>query len=168
MQGPHDSDDFMKPADRKMLYNSSWSVGHSSNRTGVRLGGHVPEWARTDGGEGGSHPSNVFDYGYPSPGGMNWTGESPIVFMMDSPNLGGLICSTTVVSADLWRMGQMNSGDPVKFSPVLYEDAVKLSRRVALRKQIREYYQADRSIFYRSTSSISPRSSILRSIIERQ
>src|ERR1700709_1012386 len=80
MHGPHDSDDFMTTADRKMLYSHPWKIGHNSNRTGVRLVGPVPEWSRKDGGEGGSHPSNIFDHGYPSPGGINWGGDSAVIF----------------------------------------------------------------------------------------
>jgi len=101
MHGPHDSDDFMTTNDRTMLYSHAWKIGHNSNRTGVRLVGPVQEWSRKDGGEGGSHPSNIFDYGYPSPGGINWGGDSAVIFSMDSPDLGGLLCSSTVISADL-------------------------------------------------------------------
>lgn len=129
LHGPHDDDSFMTSADREMLYTTSWEVGHNSNRTGVRLIGPKPQWSRKDGGAGGAHPSNCFDYGYPI-GGMNWGGDSPIVFSRDSPNLGGLICSTTVISADLWRLGQLRPGDKVRFKPTTYDSAVKLTRRV--------------------------------------
>src|SRR6266536_2184365 len=102
VHGPQDSDDIMAAEDRERLYTTKWKVGHNSNMTGVRLHGPNPQWVRTDGGEGGSHPSNIIDFGYPSPGGINWTGDAPIAFTVDSPNLGGLICSTTIVSADSW------------------------------------------------------------------
>jgi urea carboxylase len=130
MHGPHDSDDFMTEADRKMLYSHAWKIGHNSNRTGVRLVGPVPEWSRKDGGEGGSHPSNVFDYGYPSPGGINWGGDSAVIFSADSPDLGGLLCSSTVVSADLWRLGQVKPGGHLRLRPVTFELAVELAGRV--------------------------------------
>ena len=61
LQGPHDSDDIMTSNDREMLYNTSWKVGHNSSRTGIRLLGPTPEWARNDGGEAGSHPSNYLE-----------------------------------------------------------------------------------------------------------
>lgn len=130
MHGPHDSDDFMTVKDREMLYNTTWKIGHNSNRTGIRLVGPVPEWSRKDGGEGGSHPSNVFDYGYPSPGGINWGGDSSVIFSMDSPDLGGLLCSTTVISADLWRLGQVKPGDLLKLRPTTFDLAVELVERV--------------------------------------
>ncbi len=130
MHGPHDSDDFMTPEDKKMLYSTAWKVGHNSSRTGIRLIGPVPKWSRKDGGEGGSHPSNIFDYGYPSPGGINWGGDSPCVFVMDSPDLGGLLCSTTVISGDLWRLGQVKPGGTLRLKPTTFEIAQNLKDRV--------------------------------------
>lgn len=62
LQGPHDSDDIMTEGDREMLYKTKWKVGHNSSRTGVRLLGPAPQWARTDGGDAGSHPSNYLEY----------------------------------------------------------------------------------------------------------
>lgn len=61
MRGPHDSDDIMTPADREMLYNTFWKVGHNSSRSGVRLVGPAPQWARENAGEAGAHPSNRFE-----------------------------------------------------------------------------------------------------------
>ncbi|TAQ89761.1 hypothetical protein B7494_g1936 [Chlorociboria aeruginascens] len=130
MHGPHDSDDFMTAKDRQMLYSIPWKIGHNSNRTGIRLVGAIPEWTRRDGGEGGSHPSNVFDYGYPSPGGINWGGDSSVILSMDSPDLGGLLCSSTVISADLWRVGQIKPGEYLKLKPTTFELAFELSERV--------------------------------------
>ncbi|KKY24949.1 putative urea carboxylase [Phaeomoniella chlamydospora] len=129
MHGPHDSDDIMTQEDRDMIYSTSWKIGHNSNRTGVRLVGPAPKWARKDGGEGGAHPSNVFDYGYPSPGGINWTGDDPVVFVADSPDLGGLVCSTTVCSGEMWKIGQLKPGDFVKLTPTTYENALNLLNR---------------------------------------
>ena len=129
MQGPHDSDDYMTQEDRDMIYSTSWKIGHNSNRTGVRIVGPKPRWARKDGGEGGAHPSNVFDYGYPSPGGINWTGDDPVIFTADSPDLGGLICSTTICSGELWKIGQLKPGDFVKLKPTTYENALKFLHR---------------------------------------
>jgi hypothetical protein len=120
----------MTTKDRLMLYNTAWKIGHNSNRTGIRLVGPVPEWSRKDGGEGGSHPSNVFDYGYPSPGGINWGGDSAAIFSMDSPDLGGLLCSSTIVSADLWRLGQVKPGGHLRLTPTTFEHARELAGRV--------------------------------------
>ena len=43
------------------------------NELGIRLQGPKPQFARPDGGEGGSHPSNVHDHVY-ALGTVNFTG----------------------------------------------------------------------------------------------
>ena len=45
------------------------------NELGIRLQGPKPQFARPDGGEGGSHPSNVHDHVY-ALGTVNFTGEA--------------------------------------------------------------------------------------------
>jgi allophanate hydrolase subunit 2 len=56
--------------------------------------------------------------------------DSPVVFGMDSPANGGLVCSSTVISADLWRLGQVKPGGYVKLTPTTYERAMELADRV--------------------------------------
>ena len=46
-----------------------------SNRLGIRMQGPRPKFARKDGGEGGSHPSNVHDHVY-AIGTINFTGAA--------------------------------------------------------------------------------------------
>lgn len=62
---------------------------HNSDRTGVRLIGPKPKWARTDGGEAGLHPSNVHDVAY-SIGAVDFTGDLPVILGPDGPSLGAL------------------------------------------------------------------------------
>lgn len=131
MQGPHDSEDIMTAGDLEMMYTTDWKVGHNSNRTGIKLIGPAPKWARKDGGEAGSHPSNIQDFGYPSPGGLNWGGDSSLILSQDSPNFGGLVCSTTVVNAELWKLGQLRPDDRVKLTPISMESALKQRHAVA-------------------------------------
>lgn len=108
--------------------------------------GPTPRWARPEGGDGGQHPTNVIEYGYPI-GGMNWTGERYVVtlfrllltcsnspfsacmFPVDAPDLGGFICSTTVVNGSLWRLGQVKSGDKVQFRRVSLEEALQVRQQ---------------------------------------
>lgn len=130
MQGPYDDAEFMTDSDREMLYSATWKVGHHSNRTGVKLNGPAPKWARSDGGEAGSHPSNLMDYGYPSPGAMNWGGDASTLLAYDSPNFGGLLCSSTVVTADLWKLGQLRPDDKFVLFPISNESA--LARKAAV------------------------------------
>ena len=49
------------------------------NRLGIRMEGPRPKFARTDGGEGGSHPSNVHDHVY-AIGTINYTGAHSSCF----------------------------------------------------------------------------------------
>ncbi|KAI1492250.1 urea carboxylase [Biscogniauxia mediterranea] len=151
MQGPHDSDDYITASGREKLYNTEWKVSHNSSRTGIRLIGPAPEWARVDGGAGGAHPSNVIDYPYPSPGGVNWTGDSAVIFPQDAPGLGGFICSSTVISADLWKLGQLRPGDTFSMRPVSYASARELATRIA------SYINSVRNFISAADNSFDPR-----------
>lgn len=131
IHGPFGSGDILTPEGIKTLYSAEWKVTHNSSRSGVRLDGPRLEWARTSGGGGGSHPSNVLDYGYPN-GGINFTGESPIIFGRDRPDLGGFVCPTTACSGDMWKVGQLKPGDTVRFESVSSENSLEiLSRKTA-------------------------------------
>ena len=81
----------------------------NSDRTGVRLDGPKPQWARTDGGEAGLHPSNIHDNAY-CVGALDFTGDTPILLGPDGPSLGGFVCPVTVVGGDRWKLGQMAPG----------------------------------------------------------
>ena len=165
-----------------------------SNRLGIRMEGPRPQFARTDGGEGGSHPSNVHDHVYalgegacactgasrgacalglarsrprpppavppkgpvvrvrakwahsrealgrapsvpltsplfaPAPffsasaGTINFTGDMPVVLMVDGPSLGGFVCPATITTTELWKMGQVRPGDAVRFRKLSIEE----------------------------------------------
>ncbi|RKU39828.1 hypothetical protein DL546_001314 [Coniochaeta pulveracea] len=69
-------------------------------------------------------------YGYSSPGGVNWEGDAPCIFSVDSPNFGGLICSSTVISANLWKLGQLNPIASFRMTPVSLDDALRHLRRI--------------------------------------
>jgi urea carboxylase len=71
----------------------------------VRLVGPVPEWARTDGGDAGLHPSNIFDSAY-SVGTIMLAGDMAVVVGPDGPSLGGFVAIAQVIRADLWQLGQ--------------------------------------------------------------
>lgn len=94
----------------------------NSARTGVRLEGPKPRWARPDGGEAGLHPSNIHDTPY-SVGALDFTGDTPILLGPDGPSLGGFVCPVTVVTADRWKLGQLRPGDTVRFVPIRVADA---------------------------------------------
>ncbi|MDT0478306.1 urea carboxylase, partial [Streptomyces sp. DSM 41014] len=97
--------------------NHDYQVHFNSDRTGVRLIGPKPEWARPDGGEAGLHPSNIHDNAY-SPGSLDFTGDTPILLGPDGPSLGGFVCPVTVTAADRWKLGQLAPGATIRFVPV--------------------------------------------------
>ena len=115
--GPHGAPDFFTERDIETLFSTRYEVHHHSARTGVRLIGPKPEWARRDGGEAGLHPSNIHDNAY-AIGSVDFTGDMPILLGQDGPSLGGFVCPATVVSAELWKLGQLAPGNGVRFRPV--------------------------------------------------
>jgi len=122
LYGPHGAPDFFTDSDIEQFFATSWEIHYNSNRTGIRLIGPKPEWARTDGGEAGLHPSNIHDNAY-AIGAVDFTGDMPVILGPDGPSLGGFVCPVTIVSAELWKMGQLRAGDKVKFIPLEHETA---------------------------------------------
>jgi urea carboxylase len=121
LYGPHGAPDFFTPADVAMICETAWTVHYNSSRTGVRLVGPKPHWARRDGGEAGLHPSNIHDNAY-AIGAVDFTGDMPIILGPDGPSLGGFVCPFVVIQADLWKVGQLAPGDTIHFEVV--DDAV--------------------------------------------
>lgn len=116
-EGPHGAPEFFTRSDIDTLYRTDYEVHFNSDRTGVRLIGPKPDWARTDGGEAGLHPSNIHDNAY-SVGALDFTGDTPILLGPDGPSLGGFVCPVTVVAAERWKLGQLAPGDTVRFVPI--------------------------------------------------
>ena len=137
--GPHASPDFLTSAGMESFFATEWRVHHNSNRNGVRLLGPKPEWARSDGGAGGSHPSNVIDNEY-AVGTINFTGDMPIFIGRDGPSLGGFVCNVTVPQAEMWKMGQVKPDDLIKFEPLKMSEC--LARRSAQLATLRAVYTA--------------------------
>ncbi|ETN43925.1 urea carboxylase [Cyphellophora europaea CBS 101466] len=127
LPGPYDTSDFITPQGRHAFFDTAWKVAFSSSRGGIRLEGPPPQWSRLSGGEGGSHPSNMLGYGYPL-GGMSFTGDEAVVFTMDSPVQSGFICPQTVLSCQMWRLGQLKPGDCVRFAQCSWEQAMELEK----------------------------------------
>ena len=122
LYGPHGAPDFFTAADIETIVSAEWQVHYNSNRTGVRLVGPKPHWARKDGGEAGLHPSNIHDNPY-AIGAVDFTGDMPIILGPDGPSLGGFVCPFVVIAADRWKIGQLSPGDKLRFAPVDIEDA---------------------------------------------
>ena len=125
--GPHGAPDFFTPDDIEIFFNTDWEVHYNSSRTGIRLIGPKPKWARTSGGEAGMHPSNIHDNAYAF-GTVDFTGDMPVILGPDGPSLGGFVCPATVITADLWMLGQLRAGDKIRFVPVSIDDAVTIEK----------------------------------------
>ena len=54
--GPHGAPDFFTTQDMDTFFGTDWEIHYNSSRTGIRLIGPKPRWARKDGGEAGLHP----------------------------------------------------------------------------------------------------------------
>ncbi|PDT20251.1 urea carboxylase [Rhizobium hidalgonense] len=115
--GPHGAPDFFQDGDIEALFSTDYEVHFNSARTGVRLIGPAPKWARSDGGEAGLHPSNLHDNAY-AIGAIDFTGDMPIILGPDGPSLGGFVCPAVIARDEQWKMGQFKPGDRIRFHPV--------------------------------------------------
>lgn len=129
LYGPHGAPDFFLDEDIDTFFATEWEVHYNSARTGVRLIGPKPKWARSDGGEAGLHPSNLHDNAY-AIGAVDFTGDMPVILGPDGPSLGGFVCPVVVVDAELWKLGQLRPGDRIRFVPV--DEAWAAARQVEL------------------------------------
>ncbi len=128
LYGPHGAPDFFTEHDIETFFAAEWQVHYNSNRTGVRLIGPKPQWARSDGGEAGLHPSNIHDNAY-AIGAIDFTGDMPVILGPDGPSLGGFVCPAVIASAELWKIGQLRPGDKVRFVQLTAGEAN--ARRIA-------------------------------------
>lgn len=124
LPGPQGAPEFFTQNYLEKFYSSEWEVHFNSSRTGIRLIGPKPEWSRKDGGEAGMHPSNIHDNAY-AIGTIDFTGDMPVILGPDGPSLGGFVCPATVISADLWKLGQLATGDKIKFVLADYESSIE-------------------------------------------
>jgi urea carboxylase len=126
LDGPHGAPDFFTATDIEAFFAGTWAVHYNSSRTGVRLIGPKPQWARSDGGEAGLHPSNIHDNAY-AIGAVDFTGDMPVILGPDGPSLGGFVCPVTLVKAELWKLGQLRAGNRVRFKRLTAQQAQELN-----------------------------------------
>lgn len=133
MYGPHGAPDLFTAESIDQFFSTDWEVHYNSNRLGIRLNGPKPDFARTDGGEAGLHPSNLHDTEY-AIGSINFTGDMPVILTHDGPSLGGFVCPVTIVQSELWKVGQVKPGDKIRFFAITFEQA--LAQEEAIDKAI--------------------------------
>jgi urea carboxylase len=127
LAGPHGAPEHLTCDGYRELFEEAWTIDHRSDRTGVRLVGPTPDWARGDGGEAGLHPSNIHDSAYPV-GGIMLAGNTPVIVGPDGPSLGGFVVPAVVVRSERWKLAQARPGDTVRLVPVSPDDADTLNR----------------------------------------
>ncbi|XOV85498.1 MAG: urea carboxylase [bacterium] len=161
MLGPHVAPDFFTERDIDRFLTCQWTVHYNSSRTGIRLTGPHPEWARPDGGEAGLHPSNIHDNAYAF-GSVDFTGDMPVILGPDGPSLGGFVCPAVVINADRWKLGQLMPGDHVRFVATTEEGAGVASRqreeyvRTLTKPQDETSETRESPVVYSSASLVNP------------
>ena len=129
--GPNTSPDYVSAEGMELLFSRVSKIQHTSNRSAYRLE-ELPTsfFARTDGGVGGSHPSNIIDHAYAIRGALNICGNTPILLIADGPTLGGYMCALNVINADLWKVGQGTPGrDTMQFRLCSQEEAIEARKK---------------------------------------
>jgi urea carboxylase len=144
-EGPHEAPEFFTYADMDEFYSTDWKVHYNSSRTGVRLVGPHPHWARPDGGEAGLHPSNIHDVPY-AVGALDFTGDTPIILGPDGPSLGGFVCPAVVACGDMWKVGQLRPNDTVRFVRVREREATSLAAHCAEESPLCDRGDADHGV----------------------
>lgn len=162
LYGPHGAPDFFTEEDIDDLFSATYEVHFNSARTGVRLIGPKPRWARKDGGEAGLHPSNIHDNAY-AIGAIDFTGDMPIILGPDGPSCGGFVCPATIIAADLWKIGQLRPGDKVHFRRISAADArerefgqdamIETLAKQAVRKRISPRQSIEPAILHQTPDS---------------
>ena len=125
--GPNTSPDYATQEGMDHIFSHNSKIQHTSNRSAYRLE-ELPDifFARTDGGVGGSHPSNIIDHAYAIRGSLNICGNTPILLVADGPTLGGYMCALNVINADLWKVGQSTPNrDFMRFQLSTQEEAIE-------------------------------------------
>ena len=131
MPGPDAAPDFITEEGMEEIYSAEYKAQMFCDRAGIRLKGPKPIWNPVRVAAGG-HPSNITDHGYPGPGGVNVSGDTLIMFPVEAPTCGGLICAVSVIYADIWKMGQVFPGrDKIRFEYTTQEEANRLRREQA-------------------------------------
>ncbi len=138
--GPNAAPDYFTEEGMELFFITEFKTQIFSDRSGIRLSSTDLIWAK-DRMIGEGHPSNITDQGYPGPGCLNISGDTPILFPRECPSSGGYVCPLSVIFADQWMFGQIIPGrDIVKFIYCTPEEAIKI------RKEQNEVFQ-ESSIF---------------------
>jgi antagonist of KipI len=102
-----------------VFFAAEYRVSSRSDRMGLRLDGPPIEHARG---------ADLLPEGL-APGAVQVPADGqPILLAVDRPTTGGYAKIATIITADLWRLGQAKPGDRLRFVAVTVEDARALYR----------------------------------------
>jgi biotin-dependent carboxylase-like uncharacterized protein len=118
--GPQD-DGFASDA-LKIFLQASYRVAPQSDRVGIRLSGpFIPRKVGTG--------ESIISEGI-VPGAIQITGEGQPIILLNETITGGYRKIATVISADLWILGQVKPGDQIFFEQVNLEQALLFFQEV--------------------------------------
>jgi len=125
----------------KDFFECEWKVTPEADRVGYRLKGIQLQFKEREQPFGaGSNPSNIVDSGYPIGSIQIPNGTEPIVLLRDGVTCGGFVTLGTVVSSDLNTMGQIKTGETIKFNQVSMEEALTIRKNYQSRvNQLKNY-----------------------------
>ncbi|AJC20701.1 biotin-dependent carboxyltransferase family protein [Pandoraea pulmonicola] len=133
LPGP-EYDDFTA-ATHKQFWENPWQVTPNSNRMGYRLAGPEPLARKKN------RMNDLLSHGV-LPGVIQVPPSGqPIILLADAQTTGGYPKIGTVISADLWRLGQARLGSTLYFSECTVTEA-----REAWREQLRYLAQIERAL----------------------
>jgi biotin-dependent carboxylase-like uncharacterized protein len=98
-----------------ILLNSIFEVTNYSDRMGIRLSGpHL------------THRNKADVISYPLvPGTIQVPGDgNPVIMLADSQTIGGYTQIANIITADIWKAGQLKPGDKVQFGMVEPDEAI--------------------------------------------
>ena len=126
--GPHDH--LFTEESIEMFFNHAWRVSYKASRFGVRYIGpkfnfkpRPPHQVKRD---PKGDPSNIPSQGVPLGAIEIAGGEEPIAIGVDGPSSTGYAMLATIISADLWKIGQSKPDDLTFFRRVEIDEAVKI------------------------------------------
>ncbi|MEF8823621.1 MAG: biotin-dependent carboxyltransferase family protein [Desulfohalobiaceae bacterium] len=128
------------------LFESEYLVTTQADKRGIRLEGAALHHASDSPGGVLSEPS--------LPGNIQVPGDGSPIVLMREQTVGGYAKVATVISSDLWRLGQAAPGDRIRFQSVDRETAVSLRREMQQRlKELEHRLYGDRGAAALDTES---------------
>jgi allophanate hydrolase subunit 2 len=104
------------------FFSTKWKVTHKISRFGIRLSGPKLKFKNQKIRQNDVHkkidPSNVPTLGVPL-GGIEVVGGGEVIIIgVDGPSITGFAIIGTVISADIWKLGQLKPDDYISFKQI--------------------------------------------------